>query len=241
MQAVILAGGRGTRLRPYTVTFPKPLMPIGELPILEIVLRQLKAKGFDRVQIATGHLSELVRAFCGDGSRWKMQVDYSHETEPLGTAGPVASMADRLDENFLVMNGDLLTTLDYRRAFAHHLSTGAAATICVFRRDAHIDFGVVEVDAAGNLAKYTEKPTFDFKVSMGINFFHRRVLSWMQPGERLDIPELIVKLLAAGERVACYSEECRWLDIGRADDYQAATETFAQFQDEFLPASSDAA
>lgn len=235
MQAVILAGGRGTRLRPYTVTFPKPLMPIGELPILEIVLRQLRAAGFDRVQIATGHLSELVRVFCGDGSKWNMQIAYSHEIEPLGTAGPIALMADRLDENFLVMNGDLLTTLNYRRAFEHHLKVGAAATVCVFRRDSKIDFGVIEVDGSGNLAKYTEKPTFDFTVSMGINFFHRRVLDQLRPGERLDIPELILKLMAAGERVACYAEECRWLDIGRADDYLTATETFAQFQDEFLP------
>jgi NDP-sugar pyrophosphorylase family protein len=144
-------------------------------------------------------------------------------------------MADRLDENFLVMNGDLLTTLNYQRAFAHHLSTGAAATVCVFRRDSKIDFGVIEIDGSGNLAKYTEKPTFDFTVSMGINFFHRRVLDQLHDGERLDIPELIAKLMAAGERVACYSEECRWLDIGRADDYLTATETFAQFQDEFLP------
>jgi NDP-sugar pyrophosphorylase family protein len=210
-------------------------MPIGDLPILEIVLRQLRAAGFDRVQIATGHLSELVRVFCGDGSKWSMQIGYSHETEPLGTAGPIALMADRLDENFLVMNGDLLTTLHYQRAFAHHLGTGAAATVCVFRRDAQIDFGVIEVDAAGNLEKYTEKPTFDFTVSMGINFFHRRVLEYLRPGERIDIPELIQNLMARGERVACYREECRWLDIGRADDYLAATETFAQFKGEFLP------
>ncbi len=235
MQAVILAGGRGTRLRPYTVTFPKPLMPIGDLPILEIVLRQLRAHGFDRVRIATGHLSELVRVFCGDGSKWKMQIEYSHETEPLGTAGPIALMAEKLDENFLVMNGDLLTTLDYRRAFEHHLATGAAATVCVFRRSSMIDFGVIEVDGAGNLARYTEKPTFDFTVSMGINFFHRRVLALMEPGKRLDIPELILNLVARGERVACYHEDCRWLDIGRADDYLTATETFVQFQHEFLP------
>jgi len=235
MQAVILAGGRGTRLRPYTVTFPKPLMPIGDLPILEIVLRQLRAAGFDRIRIATGHLSELVRVFCGDGSKWKMRIEYSHETVPLGTAGPIALMAGELDENFLVMNGDLLTTLNYQRAFEHHLKSGAAATVCVFRRDTKIDFGVIEVDGSGNLAKYTEKPTFDFTVSMGINFFHRRVLDHLRPGERTDIPDLILKLIASGERVACYQEECRWLDIGRADDYLTATETFVQFQHEFLP------
>jgi len=235
MQAVILAGGKGTRLRPYTVTFPKPLMPIGDLPILEIVLRQLRHAGVDRVLIATGHLSELVRVFCGDGAKWGLKIDYSHEEQPLGTAGPLAPMAEQLDENFLVMNGDLLTTLDYRRAFERHVQGGAIATICVFRRDAKIDFGVIEEDSSGNLVKYTEKPTFDFTVSMGINFFHRRILDHMVGAQRLDIPELIMRLVAKGERVACYHQDCRWLDIGRADDYQTATDTFAQFRGEFLP------
>ncbi len=235
MQAIILAGGKGTRLRPYTVAFPKPLMPIDDMPILEIVLRQLQRAGVDRVIVATGHLSELLRVFCGDGSKWGLAIEYSHEAEPLGTAGPLANLGSKLDENFIVMNGDILTTLSYARAFDAHLKNGAIATVSVFRRETRIDFGVIEQDDQGSVAKYIEKPVFDFTVSMGINFFSRRVLDYMEPGTRVDIPDLIIRMVAGGERVSTYREECRWLDIGRAEDYQAATETFVKYRKEFLP------
>lgn len=235
MQAIILAGGKGTRLRPYTTSFPKPLMPIDDLPILEIVVRQLAHAGFNRLILTTGHLAELIRVFCGDGSRWGVEIQYSHEDEPLGTAGPLALLEERLDENFLVMNGDLLTTLDYRRAFDAHVASGAMATISLYRRDVKIDFGVVEEEPPGQLGRYIEKPTLSYSVSMGINFLNRGVLRYMERGKRLDIPELMMRLKQAGERVACSHQECYWLDIGRTDDYQVATDEFQKRREQFLP------
>ncbi len=210
-------------------------MPIDDLPIIEIVIRQLARAGFDRLIITTGHLAEMIRLFCGDGQKWGIQIEYSHEEEPLGTAGPLTLISDRLDENFLVMNGDLLTTLNYRRAFEAHLRGKTLATISLYHREVKIDFGVVEQGPAGIVSRYIEKPMMRFNVSMGINFFRRSVLKFMEPGKRLDIPELIVRLTEAHQPVACYEENCYWLDIGRADDYQTATEEFVRRRKEFLP------
>lgn len=235
MQAIILAGGKGTRLRPYTTTFPKPLMPIDDLPIIEIVIRQLVRSGFDRLIITTGHLAEMIRVFCGDGSKWGIHIDYSHETEPLGTAGPIAHLAPHLDEHFMVMNGDLLTTLNYRSAFDAHVLRQNIATISLYPREVKIDFGVIEEGPVGFVDNYVEKPTMRYSVSMGINFFSRSVLQFMEHGKRLDIPELILRLRNAGQKVACYKEDCYWLDIGRADDYQTATDEFVKRRKEFLP------
>lgn len=235
MQAVILAGGKGTRLRPYTTSFPKPLMPVDDVPILEVVLRQLARAGFKDVIITTGHLAEMVRLFCGDGTRWGLRIRYSHEREPLGTAGPLGLLVDQLADEFLVMNGDLLTTLDYRRAFDFHVRSGAAATICTYPREVRIDFGVIERTPDGDLDRYVEKPVLHYRVSMGINFFARRALRHLEPGRRLDMPEFMTRLVTVGDRVACYDEPCYWLDIGRPDDYAVATEEFVKRRREFLP------
>lgn len=200
MQAVILAGGKGTRLKPYTTTFPKALMPIDDLPILEIVLRQLAHYGFRHVVITTGHLAEMIRLFCGDGSRWGLTVEYSQEDAPLGTAGPISLLSDKLEEHFLVMNGDLLTTMDYRKLLAAHVAGGTLATVSLYPRQVKIDFGVVDEAPPGLLADYREKPTFDFSVSMGVNAFSKGALTHMTPGEHLDIPELMMRLKRAGQR-----------------------------------------
>ena len=210
-------------------------MPIDDLPIIEIVIRQLARAGFDRLVITTGHLAEMIRLFCGDGSKWGIRIEYSHEEEPLGTAGPLTLIADRLDENFLVMNGDLLTTMNYRRGLEAHLEGKTLATISLYQREVKIDFGVVEQSSSGFVSSYNEKPTMRFSVSMGINFFSRNVLKFMEPGKRLDIPDLILRLKDSGQAVACYREDCYWLDIGRADDYQTATEEFVKRRKEFLP------
>jgi NDP-sugar pyrophosphorylase family protein len=236
MQAVVLAGGKGTRLRPYTTSFPKPLMPIDDLPIIEIVLRQLAHGGFGHVLMTTGHLGEMIRMFCGDGSRWGLRIDYSQEEEPLGTAGPLGLLADELDENFLVMNGDLLTTLSYRAAFDAHLRRGVLASICLYRREVKVDFGVVEEGEPGFLGRYVEKPTLSYEVSMGVNVLNRGVLRFVERGRRLDMPDLLMRLVEAGERVACHREPCYWLDIGRMEDYEIATAEFTKRRAEFLPA-----
>jgi NDP-sugar pyrophosphorylase family protein len=234
MRAVILAGGKGTRLLPYTTVLPKPLMPIGDMPILEIVLRQLKVGGVDRVTMAVGYLAELLEAFFRDGTRLGLRIDYSMEEKPLGTVGPL-TLIDGLDETFLVMNGDTLTTLDYAALVRHHRSSGAAATIGTFSRQVKIDFGVIEANAAGTVVDYVEKPTLDYRVSMGIYVFEPAVLRHLEKGVYCDLPTLVRRLLDAGERVAAYPFAGYWLDMGRPDDYGRAIEEFAARRAEFLP------
>ena len=236
MRAVILAGGRGTRLRPYTTIFPKPLMPVGDMPILEIVIRQLKHAGITDIVMAVGHLAELLEAYFGDGSRLGVRITYSREETPLGTAGPLA-LIPGLDETFLVMNGDVLTTIDYTALIAEHRRSGALATIATHRRDVRIDLGVIETDASGRLTDYIEKPTYHYRVSMGIYIFEPAVLGYVTPGQRLDFPELILRLLAADQPVQSFPFDGYWLDIGRPDDYEQAIEEFERLKTLFLPES----
>jgi NDP-mannose synthase len=235
MQALILAGGKGTRLKPYTTVIPKPLMPVGDMPILEIVLRQLKAAGFDHVILAVGYLGQMFQAFFRDGARLGLQIDYSFEEKPLGTAGPIALTLNKLQDDVLVMNGDVLTTLDYGKVFDFHKSVEAAATIAIYRREVKIDFGVVE-STNGRLSRYIEKPLYHFDVSMGVNILNvKSVRQFLTPGQYQDIPDLMTKLRGAGQIVHCFQEPCLWLDIGRVDDYQRANELFEQHKTEFLP------
>ena len=234
MKAVILAGGRGRRLAPYTTILPKPLMPIGDVPILEVVIRQLQRAGFQDITMAVGYLAELLMAYFGDGQKLGVQIRYSREEEPLGTAGPLA-LVDGLDEPFLVMNGDLLTTLDYRAMWQAHAAAGTLGTLATFRRSVKIDLGVIETDEEGMVAGYVEKPSYHYQVSTGIYVFEPAVLRFIPRGERLDLPDLVTGLLAAGHRVATYPFEGHWLDIGRPDDYQHAVDTFARHRSQFLP------
>ncbi len=236
MQAVILAGGKGTRLRPYTTVLPKPLMPIGDYPILEIIMRQLRHAGVDHVILAVGHMSQLFQAFFGDGSRYGLRIDYSFETEPLGTAGPLSLALDTLEDDFIIMNGDLLTTLDYTRLYAFHRAHHAAATIGLYPRSVKIDFGLIEQDADGRLSNYIEKPTYDFTVSMGINVLRADAIRpYIIPGQYLDLPTLLMRLHTDGHPVYCYREDCYWLDMGRVEDYRIANEAFDADSSRFLP------
>lgn len=236
MQALILAGGKGTRLRPYTTVIPKPLMPVGDLPILEIILRQLKRAGVLEAILAVGYMGQMFQAFFADGARLGLKISYSFEEQALGTAGPIALALDRLQEDFLVMNGDLLTTLDYGRLFEAHCRSGAAATIAMCRREVQIDFGVIKADARGRLVDYIEKPLYQFDVSMGVNAFNvSAVRKYLTAGVHLDIPDLMMKMKNDGLAVHCFDEPCYWLDIGRMDDYQTANEIFESRKAEFLP------
>lgn len=234
IRAVILAGGKGTRLAPYTTIFPKPLMPLGEVPILEVVIRQLKNAGIDKITLAVGHLSELIQTFFQDGSRFGVQIEYAREEKPLGTAGPLAAISG-LDHTFLVMNGDVLTTLDFADLLKHHHENKNAATIAMHARQVNIDFGVIETGAQGRLTNYIEKPTYAFQVSMGIYAFEPSVLRYIPPGERFDFPELVLSLLAAGQPVSGYAYDGYWMDIGRPDDYTQAIEDFSKQPGRFLP------
>lgn len=222
MKTVILAGGKGTRLKPYTTVFPKPLMPIGDRPILEIVIQQLKSYGFDDIIMTVGHLAELIMAFFGDGSKYGVKIRYSKEERPLGTAGPLALMKEELSEPFLMMNGDVLTTLDYSELVNYHKRHKAAATIALKKRDIKIDFGVVELDSNNTIKNYIEKPTITHLVSMGVYVFEPTVLKYIKPNEYLDFPDIIKKLISKGETVNGYVYDGHWLDIGRIDDYERA-------------------
>lgn len=227
MRAIILAGGKGTRLAPYTTVFPKPLVPVGDMPILEIVVRQLKHFGIDRITLAVGHLAELIIAYFGDGSRHGVQIDYSREEEPLGTAGPL-SLLENLDDTFLVMNGDLLTTLDFRGLLAQHRQSGAMATIASCKRQTKIDLGILEIDQQNRIKGYIEKPTYTHLVSMGIYAFEPQVLSFVPKGIHLDLPELVRRLLQTEQDVRASVFDGFWLDIGRPADYAYVSESASQ-------------
>lgn len=235
MKAVILAGGKGTRLAPYTAILPKPLMPMGDIPILEVVLRQLKHHGVTHVDIAVGHMAELIQLLLGNGQKIGLDIAYSIEDTPLGTAGPLTLIDGLGDGTFLVMNGDILTTLDYGDLVRHHMASGAAATIAMYTRTVKIDFGVLETDGHGRLKDIIEKPTKEYSVSMGIYVFDPRVLKFLKHNERKDFPDLVKELLAAGEHVGVYPFAGYWLDIGRPDDFVRAVEEFEARREEFLP------
>lgn len=236
MMAVLLAGGRGTRLKPFTVTIPKPLLPLDDVPILEIVIHQLVAAGFERIVLSLGHMHHLFAAILGDGERFGVKIEYKVEDEPLGTAGPLRLLRDAEDD-FLVMNGDILTTLDYRLLFERHRREGAWATIAVHTRDVQIDYGVVEVAANGVLANYVEKPSLSYSVSMGINVLSREALDFIPPDRKFDIPDLMLALKDAGKKVYCCETTCYWQDIGRFDDFQKASDDFTNDRSMFLPDS----
>jgi NDP-sugar pyrophosphorylase family protein len=232
MKAVILAGGKGRRLAPYTTVLPKPLMPIGEMPILEVILRQIKRHGCEEVTMAVGHLAELLMAFFNDGKKLGLKINYSIEEKPLGTAGPL-SLIKGLDDHFIVMNGDVLTDLDYSELYRFHKDEKAMATVATYERTVRIDFGVVETEGA-SIQKYIEKPSINYRVSMGIYVFDPRVLSLIKKDEYFDFPDLVKLLISRGEKVAAYPFNGYWLDIGRPDDYEKAIGEFEQNKKTFL-------
>jgi NDP-sugar pyrophosphorylase family protein len=237
-RAVILAGGEGTRLRPYTTVLPKPLMPIGDRPVLDIVMRQLRAHGFERVTIATGYLAELIEAFFRDGAAYDIPIDYYREREPLGTVGALALIDDLEQEDVLVMNGDVLTDIDYGALLERHRSSDAAATIATKVRHIQVSLGVLRFNDDGDatrLTGYDEKPAIDFTASMGVYCFAPRALAYIKPGEHLDFPDLVLRLIAAGEVVRAWQSEDYWLDIGRHDDYEQAQEEFESVRHRLIP------
>jgi len=234
MKTVILAGGKGTRLAPYTTIFPKPLVPIGDRPILEIIIRQLAAQGLGDIILSIGHLGELIEAYFQNvrGNIRGLSLEYFRENDPLGTAGPLA-MIPGLDETFLAMNGDILTTIDYQALIRHHRKQRAALTIAMHRKDIKIDLGVLETDDGGKLVSYNEKPLYSFDVSMGIYVYEPRALEYIPKGKYMDFPDLVRVLMDNGETVAGYHSRDYWLDIGRREDYELAQQEFDSRAAEF--------
>lgn len=225
MLAVILAGGKGTRLKPYTMTIPKPLLPLGDVPVLDVVIRQLARAGFTRIVLTIGHMAPIFLAHYGDGSKFGLTIEYLRESEPLGTAAPLRDLTD-VPGDVLVMNGDLLTDISYRDLIADHRKSGAAATIAVAARVEKIDYGVIEFAADGAFLDYREKPTIPYHVSMGINMLSKNALKRIPPAGRFDMPELMLALHRGGDGVHCFRSACYWQDIGRFDDYARASEDF---------------
>ena len=203
------------------------------MPILEVVLRQLKLFGFEKITLSVNHLADLIKTFFGNGGKLGLDITYCMEDAPLGTAGSI-SLVKNLTEHFLVMNGDLLTTLNYADLAKTHIDSGAVATIGVFERKVNIDFGVLEVDHNGVLIDYKEKPCYKYTVSMGVNAFHKSVLNYIPKAKYLDMPTLMMNLKNANQRVLTFGPECEWLDIGRPEDYRQAIENFENDRDYYL-------
>jgi NDP-sugar pyrophosphorylase family protein len=232
-RAIILAGGKGTRLRPFTLTLPKPLVPIGDTPVLEIIIRQLKQRDFGHLTMAVNHQADIIRAYFGNGDKWGIQIDYSLESMPLGTMGPLRLIRD-LPDNFLVMNGDILTDLDFDAFLRKHTSEGNLFTISAARRQQLIDFGVLGTDAAGYLNRFDEKPKESFLVSMGVYAVSHRILEWLPKDQPYGFDQLMRALIQEGQKVAVKEHPGYWLDIGRPEDYQRATDDFADSSERFL-------
>jgi NDP-sugar pyrophosphorylase family protein len=229
VKAVVLAGGKGARLAPYTKILPKPLMPIGDMPILEILLRQMKQAGIEDVVLTVGHLAQLLQAFFKNGDQFGLCIKYSYEDQPLGTAGPL-SLVEGLDDTFLVTNGDVLTTLDIQELVKAHKESGAVATIAMHTRHVNVDLGVLQIDDADNVIGYIEKPTYDFNVSMGIYVFEPDVLAYIPYNQYMDFPDLILLLLLNGLKVYGFSFDGYWQDLGRPDDYEQAVREFEKMR-----------
>jgi NDP-sugar pyrophosphorylase family protein len=221
-------------LAPYTTVLPKPLLPVGDRAILDVVVRQLHRAGFDDLTIAVGHLAHLIAAVFGDGSGHGVKIEYHEESTPRGTAGPLATI-DGLDETFLMLNGDVLTTLDYRDLMAAHRAAGNALTIATHRREVFIDYGVLHTDGDQRLVGYEEKPTLSYTVSMGVYALEPSVRAHVPADRPFDLPDLVHALLAAGEPVGAYPYDGYWLDIGRHDDYETAIAEFDELLPDLLP------
>jgi NDP-sugar pyrophosphorylase family protein len=221
-RAIILAGGRGTRLRPYTLAIPKPLVPIGEMPILEYVIRDLINCGFNHVTLSVNHYADLIKAFFGNGDKWGIKIDYILEDKPLSTMGPLTLIND-LPENFLVLNSDILTDLDFSELLQKHIESGSVFTISSFKRQEKIDYGVLTVEN-DVLTEFGEKPVFDFSVSMGVYAVSKDVLNYIPKNEFFGFDHLMHSLLKEKLVVNVIEHKGYWLDIGRPDDYAKATE-----------------
>ena len=236
--AVILAGGRGTRLAPFTTVLPKPLMPIGDCSILEVVIQQLSATGFTKVKLSVGYLAHLIEAVFGDGSQYGVEIEYLREAEPRGTAGVLGDLADQ-PASFIVMNGDILTTLDYRALYQAHADAGNAMTISTHHRSVRSDYGVLHLGGeAGSTRLVTgweEKPEQSHVVSMGIYVVDPAVCALVPQGGRMDIPDLVLALMGDGKPVGAYPYDGLWLDIGRHDDYELAIAEYEKLVGEALP------
>jgi NDP-mannose synthase len=227
-KAVVLAGGRGTRLAPYTSILPKPLMPVGDRSILELVVDQLEQAGISDITFCVGYLSHLIRAVFDHRDNEGVEIDYVHEHEAMGTAGPLRLVGD-LDETFLAMNGDVLTNLDYAELVRYHQQHGNALTIATHDRRIKIDYGVLHLQQLGvnghqqhRITEFQEKPEIVSTVSMGVYVMEPSVIDFVPEGQAFDLPDLVQALLRANQPVGAFKYDGLWFDIGRKEDYERA-------------------
>ncbi len=234
LRAVILAGGKGVRLQPFTVNFPKPLVPLGDTPVIEVLMRRLMRSGITDVTLTLGHLAELTKAYFQHRRELveRLRLRFVEEEEPTGTAGSL-SLIPGLKDTFLVMNGDLLTDLDFHALVAFHRRQKSLLTIATHTRTVKIDLGVLEFDRDHRVTHYREKPEHHYQISMGVYVYEPAVLKYIEKGKHLDFPELVLRLIKRGEHVCAYPADCLWLDIGRPDDYARAQELFAEKRNSF--------
>jgi NDP-sugar pyrophosphorylase family protein len=221
MKVVIQAGGKGMRLRPFTTVLPKPLMPVGPKPVLELLLRWLRRNGATDVYITTGYLGHLIKTFCGDGRQWDLNIEYTEEPEPLGTIGALGLIRHRLDRTFLVINGDVLTDLHLGAFLATHHKVGAMVTVATMKRTTRMDFGVIE-EQRGLITRFREKPNLTNLVSMGIYCMEPEILEHIPSSVMFGFDDLMFRMLGLRLRVATFRHDGFWLDVGRIEDFQKA-------------------
>ncbi|MDZ7719672.1 MAG: sugar phosphate nucleotidyltransferase [Balneolaceae bacterium] len=221
-RAIILAGGKGTRLRPYTIAMPKPLVPLGDKPILELIVIQLKRYGFTHITLTINHMADVIKAFFGDGSKWGVKIDYTMESKPLSTMGPLTLIPD-LPDNFLVMNGDVLTDLDFSEFWQNHIDKKSIFTISMQRREESVDYGLLHYDDNNRLTRFEEKPTYEFMVSMGVYMINKKVMQYIPKDTFFGFDHLMYKLLDVNKPPIVQEHKGYWLDIGRPSDYEIAT------------------
>jgi NDP-sugar pyrophosphorylase family protein len=232
-RAVILAGGKGSRLRPYTVVLPKPLMPIGDYPILEVIVMQLSKNGFTHITLAVNHQADIIKAYFGNGEKWGLRIDYSFENKPLSTMAPL-KLIDDLPENFLVMNGDVLCDLDFVNFYNLHSKRDENFTISAFKRSIKSEFGVLKVDSQQKLTNFEEKPISEYLVSMGIYMLNRRVLDMIPEGVAFGFDDLMYEMIKSETKPYVEVHSGYWLDIGRPDDYVQAIDEFDSIKEKIL-------
>jgi len=229
MQAVLVAGGKGKRLQPYTFVIPKPLVPIGNVPIMEVIIKQLVKYGFKKIHVCIGYMGELIQSYFGDGSKYNVAITYSHEEKPLGTVGPI-TLVKSLDDHFLVMNGDTLCDIDYRDLLNQHKKSGCNLTIATYAKKVKIELGVMEFDQNKKLKAYIEKPTLQYVVSTGIYAMSKEILSLIPFNEYFDFPSLVKMLLEKGDNVHTIEHKGIWHDLGSIENFDSALEDFSTIE-----------
>lgn len=227
MKALILAGGLGTRLKPFTTVIPKPLMPIGNVPILEIVIKQLAKNGFNEIYLSVNYLAELIGTFFKDGKKFGVKIEYLYEEKPLGTIGPL-KLIKKMPDNIIVINGDTLTDLNYNTFFKYHVLNKALLTISSYKRNIKIDFGVLKKCEKNNkIIGFDEKPNIESLVCMGVNAVNHKIIEFIPDNEFFGFDSLVKKMLDEKLNIKTYLHEGYWLDIGRHEDYDKANEEFS--------------